>query len=171
MKILVFSDSHGEIFNMKKIIRLYLDELSLLVHLGDTVDDFKNVLKEFPNIPFVSVKGNNDYFAFDSSEELLMTFQGVKCLFTHGHKYSVKQGTIKVESRARELNADIVFFGHTHIPYSECIGRIVFINPGSVAGSFPTFALVELDDGNIISYDVFSFNGVNNKIEKAGKCL
>lgn len=50
---------------------------------------------------------------------------------------------------ARELaqsqEYDFVFYGHTHKPWEEKIGRTKMINPGNIAGLYyrPTFAVLE----------------------------
>jgi predicted phosphodiesterase len=49
------------------------------------------------------------------------------------------------------MDADIVFFGHTHIPTDETIGSIRLINPGSCSKYSPVCAVVEIDDkGNVL---------------------
>jgi putative phosphoesterase len=36
------------------------------------------------------------------------------------------------ENIARVANADVLFFGHTHLPYQKQVGRTLFVNTGSV---------------------------------------
>ena len=66
-------------------------------------------------------------------------------LLTHGHRYSVKSGYDALLARAVEVGADIVVFGHTHVPFlktipkgTEVSGKILerptyLFNPGSVS--------------------------------------
>ena len=78
------------------------------------------------------VKGNCDFMG-DFEEELLLPLDGGGKLFlTHGHLHGIKQSLLQVYYRAEELGADIVCFGHSHIPGSERLRGKLFINPGSV---------------------------------------
>ena len=46
------------------------------------------------------------------------------------------------------MGADLVIFGHTHIPYCENNGKIILLNPGSVKMS-QTFGVIEIENGKI----------------------
>ena len=39
-----------------------------------------------------------------------------KLFVTHGHAYGVKSGLGRLAERAKTLGADVVLYGHTHIP-------------------------------------------------------
>ena len=77
---------------------------------------------------------------------------------THGDVYGVSWGEEELVSRAQEMGADVVFYGHTHCPayhVYESEGVTVF-NPGSIAlprqmtPSGPTFLIIDLaDDGRL----------------------
>ena len=72
-------------------------------------------------------------------------------MVTHGHLYSAKYGLEKLSYAGEEKNADIVFFGHTHIPTDETMGNVRLINPGSCSYYNPTCCVVEIDDkGNVL---------------------
>lgn len=54
-------------------------------------------------------------------------------MFTHGSNENVKYGLDKLIKKANDINADIVLFGHTHIPFTDYIGSKLYImNPGSL---------------------------------------
>ncbi|MBE6700987.1 MAG: metallophosphoesterase [Ruminococcaceae bacterium] len=167
MKILVFSDSHLNTSNMTSIINHYKGEISLIVHLGDMYSDFEKIKIAFPNVPTVAVKGNNDFFEVVPESEVFSTFAGVKCFFTHGHRYNVKGGLAGISVRARALNADLVLFGHTHLPLKETRGKTLFINPGTVGTNYgkATFALIELDNSSVVFADIMSFDTTDNSID------
>ena len=58
MKILVFSDSHGNIQNMEQAVRG--DRPDYILHLGDVNPDARALRKLFPAIPMECVCGNCD---------------------------------------------------------------------------------------------------------------
>ena len=74
-----------------------------------------------------------------------------KVFLTHGHYYNVSLGVERLEQEARDRNADIVMYGHTHRPYYEIHNGITILNPGSLSyprqeGRKPSYMLMELDD-------------------------
>ena len=166
MKILVFSDSHANVSNICDIIDLCKEDTSLIVHLGDMTSDFKKVKNKFPDIPSISVKGNNDFFDLDTDTEYVGILEGVKCLFTHGHQYSVKSGVAGILACARALNADLVLFGHTHMPYKEKRGNTLLFNPGSVGqGGVYTFGILHMSNSFIQSADILYYEPIKKRID------
>ena len=55
MKLLVVSDSHGDNESLEKLALIY-PNMDLYLHLGDSESD------EFSIKPFISVKGNCDFY-------------------------------------------------------------------------------------------------------------
>lgn len=168
MKILVFSDSHNNISNMVEVVNICKKDTSLIVHLGDMTHDARRLKEQFPDIPMVYVRGNNDYFDIESESEYTYIFDGIKCFFTHGHQYGVKGGINGIAVRARALKADVVFFGHTHLPIVSKHNGTLFVNPGSIGqtlGGTSTFAIVQFSGGAVASADILYFDQVNKNIE------
>jgi putative phosphoesterase len=98
-----------------------------MIHCGDS----QLMADDQAMAGFVGVRGNCDYdvrFPIDRLENVT----GQKVYITHGHKYSVKTSLMSLYYRAREMNADIACFGHSHILGAQKIGDILFINPGSI---------------------------------------
>lgn len=64
--------------------------------------------------------------------------QGRQVLFVHGsprriNEYLYEDRPVSVfENVARVAKADVLFFGHTHLPYQKQVGRTLFVNTGSV---------------------------------------
>lgn len=165
MKILVFSDSHNNVSNMYEIARSCTDA-SLIVHLGDMCVDYKKIKSSFPDVPSVAVKGNNDYFENEFDFDYVANFEGVKCLFTHGHRYSVKGGVSALLGRARILGTRLALFGHTHMPYKEKIGDTLLFNPGSIGCGRPaTFGIIHLDNSVIQSADILTYDAQTKNID------
>ena len=72
---------------------------------------------------------------------------------THGHRYGVSWDLQDLLYKGMEVGADIIFYGHTHIPdYQEFPEEgIVIMNPGST--TLPrqmkrqrTFIILEFED-------------------------
>ena len=148
MKILVASDSHGNIENLME--NLDGRRFDLLFYLGDYVRDgieISRILK----IPHKIVRGNGDWNIKGFADEEVFKLGGKKIFLTHGHKYSVSYSIDNIYYRAKELGADYVFFGHTHVPIIKEIDNIVFINPGSTRlprtrDRQASFAIVEIGE-------------------------
>jgi putative phosphoesterase len=64
--------------------------------------------------------------------------------------------------RAREVEADIVCFGHSHILGAEMIEGILFINPGSILlpreRSEKTYIILDVHEWKML-LSVFELNG------------
>lgn len=137
MKILVFSDSHSELRFMRAAIKR--EQPGQVFHLGDYAQDAEQLSREFPLLPFAIVRGNCDW---SSKQPLtrLVALDGVRFLLCHGHSYRVKDSLLSASYAAREQQADILLFGHTHIPFLERTDRLTLLNPGCCYGRRPSYA-------------------------------
>ena len=59
MKLLVFSDSHGNIEHMRRAVEQ--EHPDQILHLGDVMRDAVELSRAYPNIPLELVPGNCDY--------------------------------------------------------------------------------------------------------------
>ena len=91
MKLLIFSDSHGNVANMEDVVRM--ERPDRILHLGDLVRDAQALQEKFPQIPVLFVPGNCDGRRPDLPDQRVFTLEGCKLLMTHGHIYHVKMGT------------------------------------------------------------------------------
>lgn len=63
---------------------------------------------------------------------------GKKLYFTHGSPLSfydyIKQDTPEktIQEYIKEVEADFIFIGHSHIPFIRKVGTVTLVNPGSV---------------------------------------
>jgi putative phosphoesterase len=147
MKIIVFSDSHGERRRMSALVGR--EKPGMIVHLGDHIADFRALAAEFPQIEACGVRGNCDLGA-GGPERLLVSAEGREILLVHGHQYNVKLGYERFFFAAMEAGADIALFGHTHIPFLSEVRGMTVMNPGSVGRGAPaTFGLIEIDGGGV----------------------
>ena len=145
MRALIFSDSHGSVASMTQIIDREKD-IDLIIHAGDICADVETLKELYPDKKIEFVRGNNDYTEISVPTERLFTFGGKKIFLTHGHKYGVKVNPYKVFAAARELEADICIFGHTHSRYLECVDSIHIFNPGASRSSC---GLLDVSNGEI----------------------
>ena len=146
-KIFVFSDSHGSTADMLRLVREGAPDMVL--HLGDYERDCDELRRAFPGLEIRGVRGNCDVRSAGPS---LVRFnvEGVRVFACHGHEYRVKSGYQTICYAALEAEADLVLFGHTHIPYRDRAFGLELLNPGSVGmGIRRTWGLVTLDAGEI----------------------
>ena len=115
MKIIVMSDTHGSVRDATNAILACRTGCDLVIHLGDTVRDFECIKLAFPDIAFIGVAGNNDFFSNGYDSECLLDLDGVKTFICHGHEYGVKRSIDSLLWRAQAKDAALVLYGHTHM--------------------------------------------------------
>ncbi len=144
MQILVMSDTHGDSDVIEKV-RGYYPSVETLIHCGDSelpyTHDALDRMKK--------VRGNCDSDkAFPN--EAVFEIADVRVFVTHGHLFNVKTSILSLSYRAKEANAQIVCFGHSHILGAEMIDDLLFLNPGSLlkprGRKEKSFALIEIED-------------------------
>lgn len=152
MKILIISDSHGDILKFYELMSE--EKPDMVFWTGDYSSDGEECSFAYPEIPFYIVRGNCDIYEENFNDNEIVEVEGKKILLTHGHLYNVKKEKFTLEKYAKTLEVDIVSFGHTHIPYFKDEDGIKFFNPGA------------LKDGN---YGILNLTG--DKIEFKNKKL
>lgn len=157
MKILVLSDSHSSRVFMRRCIDKIKPEH--IVHLGDLYADGEVIAEEYPHIRMHQVPGNCDSLSCIAGGPAILCYciGGVKFYMTHGHLHSVKSGLDRLLLAARNENAQIVLYGHTHQKdyHREEDGLYVF-NPGACGGYSGSAGLIEVDNGIILSCSFLS---------------
>lgn len=135
MRILVVSDTHGDIDRLYDVVSKYRLSVDIVLHLGDNLSDAENVMRDFPTIAFLGVKGNCDfsYMLSDAKNEGCFTAEGRRIFYTHGHRYNVNYGTEYLVSNAKFNRCDIALYGHTHIRLCEEQNGVLVVNPGSLS--------------------------------------
>lgn len=147
MKILIVSDTHGREHYLHKTLER-VSPIDLLIHLGDCEGN-EEYIKSISSCPVEMVSGNNDFFNGLPKEKMIMIGK-YYCMLTHGHRYGVNYSTYHIKEIALSNRADIIMFGHTHVPMIDLTGSVWAINPGSLAlprqnGRIPTFIIMEID--------------------------
>ncbi|NHM30508.1 metallophosphoesterase [Neobacillus terrae] len=148
-KVLIVSDSHGLTEELQLIKDTHGTDIDLMVHCGDS-----ELMKDDPAIQgFLTVRGNCDYEA-GYPNETTADAGGKKFFITHGHHYSVKSTLMNLHYRAKEVGADVVCFGHSHLLGAEEVDGILFLNPGSLR--LPrrrlekTYVILDLQEKDIV---------------------
>lgn len=154
-KILIFSDTHGDINHCLQVIDTS-DRVDAIIHAGDYTTDAEDLKSIYPVIPLYYVKGNNDLFS-PAPPHMNIVIDDVKIYITHGHEQRVKaeptySSLVRV---AKKAEPDLVVFGHTHIPYTSYDENLTLLNPGSIRFSH-SYAILEIEGGkfktNIIKF-------------------
>ena len=147
MKLLVLSDSHGNLSHMEEAVLRVRPRM--ILHLGDCWRDGEKLHDLFPDIPFHQVPGNCDYRPAEPAARLLF-LEDERVLMCHGHTYGVKQTLLNAGYAAEEQNLDLFLFGHTHRPLVDMRGKTLFLNPGSIGDHFrPFYGVVTLENGRL----------------------
>lgn len=143
MRVLVLSDSHGDVYKLRRAIDSQLTA-KLIVFLGDGEYDIDSVECR---VPVIKVRGNCD---FGSSLPLNFTDEvcGKKIYCTHGFRENVKYTTENLISAAKSHGAHIALYGHTHVPVTSYDGGLYLVNPGSVHEG--SFAVIDITDSGIM---------------------
>ena len=150
MRIVVFSDSHGDIFQAVEVVRRNERE-KVFIFLGDGVDELETLKEMYPHKEFIGVRGNCDFFCH-LPDEYTMDVGGVKILCTHGHLYSVKSSLERISESARKKGVTVALYGHTHKSLTKYDDGLYLVCPGSVskpADRYPTYATVDITDKGI----------------------
>ncbi len=92
MKILVMSDTHGNLENAKYVLEEVISTgVKTVLHCGDYISDARLLQKFYPEIEVYGVYGNCDV-GFGGAYSEVVTLEGVAIYMSHGHKYGVKWG-------------------------------------------------------------------------------
>ena len=148
MKVLVCSDSHG---NAQALVRAVEQEQPRQVlFLGDGLSDADKLQRRFPDLVITAVPGNCDWGSLDEPERLL-ELEGVRILMMHGHTRRVKYDSLAAIYAARELGAQVLLFGHTHVPLVDYDGSLYTMNPGTVGDPRRgTYGILVLEKGTVV---------------------
>ena len=145
MTILVLSDSHGNVGNMCRAVEQFRPHRVL--HLGDCQRDLEALRRAYPMLPMDGVPGNCDWGSSDQPERLT-ELGGVRIFLLHGHTRNVKSSPMAAMYAAREYGAQVLLFGHTHIPLVDNDGTLLTLNPGAVGDRVhPTCGILTIENG------------------------
>lgn len=153
--------------DVPRVLRRVFANVDLILHAGDVGQLW--VLDALSHLaPVVAVQGNDD--GDDAKRELpmqqVLALGGRRLLLWHSH-YPDRQEELASRQdddwqsklarsvvRGRRTGAEIVVFGHTHVPMARQVDGVLLVNPGAIAsGNYvmrqtrQTVALLSLPDG------------------------
>ena len=158
MKILVFSDSHGESENMERAFNMH-PEADYVFHLGDGSREFESLAAAHPEKIFTGVNGNfEDFVSYNGVKSATLEIEGTRFFLCHGHRFGVKSSYARLEYYAAENGIDAVLFGHTHVPYEHYVNDLgekpfYLFNPGSISHPHymnPSYGIIEKRGGDLL---------------------
>lgn len=149
MRIVVLSDSHGDVSNVNRIL-MSQSKAEVVLFCGDGGDDIEAARLNFPEKMFISVKGNCDWGKTLPITEFF-TAEGKKIMLTHGHTYNVKFTYSEVIQAAKSNRCDILLFGHTHSSFTDYDDGLYIMNPGSAHGYNATYGIIDITPRGIVT--------------------
>lgn len=156
MKILIISDTHGRNNFVYNTIRR-VSPIDLMIHLGD-FDRGEEYIKDISPCPALMISGNNDFYN-GLPREIITNIGNYTVMLTHGHRYGVNYSTNDLLEAAKRNQANIVMYGHTHVPLMKRSDGIWIINPGSLGlprqnGRESTFIIMEIDEFDEVHFSL-----------------
>lgn len=146
MRVIVFSDTHGDFRAADSIMVSNLNVCDHYIFLGDGLQEFDIIKEKYPDKHYYCVAGNCD--KAEVPEEAVIEIYGTKIYLTHGHLLGVKESLDRLIKNAKSAGAEIALFGHTHCRFNETINGIHVMNPGSASQPEdelpPSYAFIEL---------------------------
>lgn len=149
MRILVVSDTHGDLYSLMQAIKMQ-PNANIIVHCGDGEEQVEYLNQTQIGKKIIAVRGNCD-FGSVLPNSAIFTVMGKTIFVTHGHLYNVKYRLNDIEDIAKSHNADIVLFGHTHEALSYYEDGLYVMNPGSCHGYNASFGYVDITEKGIIT--------------------
>lgn len=150
MKILIISDSHGNIANIKHVMGFAKEiKANAVIHCGDwdNVESVSEVLSF--KIPLYAVMGNAD-IDLDIEESLKFNAEGFDSDFLKfemdGRKIGIIHQVKPDDMRFEGLN--VVFSGHYHSREESMINFTKFVRPGALINGI-NFAVYETTNNTV----------------------
>lgn len=155
MQIVVMSDTHGDSHVIDQV-RGFYPHVETMIHCGDSELPYSHAALD----GMKKVRGNCDLDkAFP--EEIIVQAGDASLFVTHGHLFNVKSSMLALSYRAKEVAAQIVCFGHSHVLGAEMIDDVLFINPGSLlkprGRNEKSFAIIDIQ-ASYFQVDFFTEN-------------
>lgn len=157
MKIIIVSDSHGNVRNISRAIEDNPDA-NIILHAGDGALDVNGLFGAGKT--FYRVRGNCDGDIPIEDDEVV-EIDNVRILLTHGHRYKVSYFSEPIVEKAKELNCTAAVFGHTHKALIENVDNVLLINPGTCnknrsRNGAVSYALLEIENSQIKSAKIIN---------------
>lgn len=159
MRVVVLSDTHAprRWRTCPPAVAGYLRQADLILHAGDVCT--ASVLTELAEYaPVTAVVGNNDdpsVAAWGAAETAELDLDGLRVAMVHDS--GARTGRL-LRMRRQFPQADLVVFGHSHIPLDESAPGLRIFNPGSPTDRrrqpHGTLGVLEVDDGRLVKASI-----------------
>jgi putative phosphoesterase len=159
VRVVVLSDTHAPRFwkRMPPAVAAHLPRADLILHAGDVCT--AAVLDELAAYaPVRVVQGNNDgpdVASWGASETLELELAGLQVAMVHDSGPSKGRGR---RMRKRFPAADLVVFGHSHIPVDRVEDGVRLFNPGSPTDkrrqAYRTLGVLAIEDGALARSEI-----------------
>lgn len=136
-----------------------LEGVDLILHAGDiNVPQVLDLLSTIAPVEAVAGNGDEEYFAHSLSYSKILKLNGYAVGITHGHLGQAK--TSPDRAYASFPGADVIVFGHSHIPLIEKRGSTLMVNPGSPTDRRrqPDYTIGLLSLGETITAEIVKLN-------------
>ncbi len=153
MRLIVISDTHGRVRSLRDILERHRSDADMVIFLGDGLREFEEVRTEYPALPYHCVAGNCDFGSMEKRIDMVFA-AGKRILITHGDSLGVKYSTERLLKTARDNQAQIVLFGHTHCGMTRYDDGIYLMNPGSPScprDSKPSYGIIDIMPNGIFT--------------------
>jgi putative phosphoesterase len=155
MKIMIISDIHDNLINLKKCLDWgALNKVEILICCGDVTDSdtIKMLATKFAG-PVYLIRGNMDIY----EELILKKYPSIVYLGRSGvmpiagHMVGICHEPEFIGSIIADKKAQIIFYGHTHKPWIAEREGIKIVNPGTLGGVFSkaSFAFWDTESGRL----------------------
>ncbi|HPF82304.1 metallophosphoesterase family protein, partial [Nostocoides australiense] len=159
MQVVVLADTHAprRWKGIPEGLGAPLSRAEVILHAGDVcTPDVLDALAGFA--PVHAVLGNNDgpaVAAWGAPESLELVLGGVRMAMIHDS--GARQGRGR-RMRRRFPDADLVVFGHSHIPFDGVEDGVHLFNPGSPTDRrrqpAGTYGVLQLADGVVVRHEI-----------------
>ena len=152
-RIIVMSDSHGNLALLDDVLRKHENQEKILIHLGDRCYDLLSLRDDLTNVYLI--RGNIETQSVSNYEigmnEAIFDVENVKIFATHGHRYSVQSTMIFLKKEAKKIGAKLVLFGHTHEKSLELDEDILYFNPGALTNN--DYGIIDIEGSEIVNIE------------------
>ncbi len=161
MDILIVSDTHGRHDRLAELLRR--TDAGVLLFLGDGLRDLEAVSD---TVTVRAVRGNCDFIGRNVPDTRVEDFGTCRVFMTHGHRFGVKSDLTAVIYAALDADADVLLYGHTHVPFERTLQAgtllgdrvlkkpLLILCPGSLGeprDGKPAFGTLTVQHGGILA--------------------
>lgn len=179
MKLLIFSDSHGDVDIMCGVVEK--EHPDMIIHLGDSIADAEQLNNKYPDIQMIKNLGNIDSQKQKEDEKWIQYTEicGKRFMMTHGHTFALASDEATIDDQGRKNmlqmmfknNIDILLHGHIHEPYIWCCQMTPSRNgwimcPGRIGrkvnhfGTFnPIYGVLKISESGVLEWQFTEVGG------------